>query len=449
MSTASPTISLCMIAKNEEAWIAQCIKSVLPIVSEIILVDTGSSDRTIAIAEGLGAKIFHRPWDDDFSAPRNLSIEKATGDWILVLDADEAIDERDHNIIREHVLNRARCYEFMQRHYSNDVRISAFRPATGEYPSWERTFGGFFESNLCRLFPRNEGIHYIGRVHELVEHSIRKINRHTIVRSPVPIHHYGHSEAVKKTKKKGELYTPLGTAKLVDDPKYWQAWFELGVEHNNNGRLKESVEAFTKALELNPEYVQSWLNIGYVLCELGQYEDARKALLTAIELDKGCYEAFCNLGVVNLRTGQHAAAERCFRIAVKLSPTYVNAWCNLGKALAFQNRTSEAAYTYRKVLEIFPSSVTAKNDLAILYLNAGHPGEAKKYLSTLIDDNPRDPQAHYLIAQAAKAMGDTATALSELTAFCTLAENSVLSAEHAKIIASAKDEIKQLSQSPR
>ena len=445
MVTTYPTISLCMIAKNEEAWIGQCIRSVLPIVSEVILVDTGSTDRTVAIAEELGAKVFHRPWDDDFSAPRNLSIEKASGEWILVLDADEAIDERDHETIRNHTLNRSCCYEFMQRHYSNDARISAFRPATGEYPAWERTFGGFFESNLCRLFPHHEGIQYIGRVHELVEHSIRKIARHNIERSPVPIHHYGHSDAVKKTKKKGELYTPLGTAKLGDDPTYWQAWFELGVEHNNNGRLKESVEAFTKALELNPRYVQSWLNIGYVLCELGQYEDARKTLTTAIGLDKQCFEAYCNLGVVHLRTGQHSNAEKCFRVAVRLSPTYVNAWCNLGKSLAFQRRTSEAAYIYKRALELLPNSATAKNDLAILYLGAGHPAEAKRFLTDLVAENPTEPKTHYLIAQAAKALGDTALAVAELSSFCELSEKLVLSNEHAQMLQGAKEEIQRLS----
>ncbi|RIL09258.1 MAG: glycosyl transferase, partial [Proteobacteria bacterium] len=119
-----PSISLCIISKDEEEWIEQCIRSVKPIISEIILVDTGSKDRTVEIAASLGAKIFERPWDDDFSAPRNLSLEKAASDWILVLDADEAIAAKDH----ERLVNLTRepnsCWLLTQRHYSNDPRLS-------------------------------------------------------------------------------------------------------------------------------------------------------------------------------------------------------------------------------------------------------------------------------------------------------------------------------------
>ena len=89
--TKTPTLSLCMIAKNEEQWIGQAIESVKGLVHEVILVDTGSTDATVEIAKGLGAKVFFRAWDDDFSAPRNLSIQLACGDWILVLDGHAAI----------------------------------------------------------------------------------------------------------------------------------------------------------------------------------------------------------------------------------------------------------------------------------------------------------------------------------------------------------------------
>jgi tetratricopeptide (TPR) repeat protein len=439
----TPKISLCMIAKNEADWLAQCIKSVSPIICETILVDTGSTDDTIKIAESLGAKVFVRPWDDDFSAPRNLSLEKASGDWILVLDADEAIAERDLKELQNLTKKKKTCYEFMQRHYSNDVRISAYKPASGEYPEWERNYGGYFESGLCRLFPNHQGIEYIGRVHELVEHSIRKLGKHKIVHSRIPIHHYGHTEEVKKKKNKGKLYTPLGTAKLGDDPSYWQAWFELGVEHNNNGRLNESVEAFTKALKLNPTYVQSWVNIGYVLCELGKYQEAMSSLQTAIKIDPVCYEAYCNLGVVHLRIGQHVAAEKCFRIAIKFFPEYVNAFCNLGKALAFQRRFAEAANIFIRALELLPQCTNAKIDLGVLYFGAGIFGEAEKYFISALKDNPNQPKVHYFLAQVFRGVSDATRVVNELKEACRLSKENP-GAESEQIFAQASRELAQL-----
>ena len=82
------TVSLCLIARDEEATIGMAIKSVLALVDEVIVVDTGSRDNTRIIAEGYGAKVFDVPWADDFSAARNAALDQASGKWILVLDGD-------------------------------------------------------------------------------------------------------------------------------------------------------------------------------------------------------------------------------------------------------------------------------------------------------------------------------------------------------------------------
>ena len=84
-------LSLCMIAKNEEKYLGRCLASVRGVVDEIILVDTGSTDRTAEIAQSFGARVGHHAWQDDFSEARNASLELATGDWILALDADEEL----------------------------------------------------------------------------------------------------------------------------------------------------------------------------------------------------------------------------------------------------------------------------------------------------------------------------------------------------------------------
>lgn len=433
-----------MIAKDEEAWIGQCIKSVAPIVSEIILVDTGSSDKTLSIAEHLGARVLTHPWDDDFSTPRNLSIEAASSAWILVLDADEAIAEGDLAGLRELTLDRTRCYEFTQRHYSDDVRISAFTPVSGQYPEWERHYGGYFESKLCRLFPNHEGINYQGRVHELVEHRIRELRKHQIIYSPIPIHHYGHTAEVKSKKNKGTLYTPLGTQKLSDEPQSWKAWFELGVEHNNGGRLEESAAALTRAIELNPHYVDSWTNLGYVQCELGRYPEAIKSLQTAVQIEPTSHEGYCNLGVTHLRLSQFELAEKCFRIAIKIFPKYVNAYCNLGKALAMQKRRAEAAQIYLRALDLFPQSLTARFDLGVLYFQQGLFADAQGYIESALKDHPRESQAYYLLAQVLRQLNKREDAAKALTAFIDLAQLQPQRPEVIKQLEQAQRELQTL-----
>ena len=86
-----PKLSLCMIVKNEEKLLPGCLESAKDFVDEIIIVDTGSTDKTIEIAKQYNAKIYEHPWENNFSKHRNQSISYATSDWILYLDADEEL----------------------------------------------------------------------------------------------------------------------------------------------------------------------------------------------------------------------------------------------------------------------------------------------------------------------------------------------------------------------
>src|ERR1700749_3060760 len=87
-----PRISAAMIVRDEEAVLEECLRSIRDEVDEIVITDTGSTDRSREIAAAFGARVLERPWDDDFSAARNHSLEAATGDFILYIDADERLD---------------------------------------------------------------------------------------------------------------------------------------------------------------------------------------------------------------------------------------------------------------------------------------------------------------------------------------------------------------------
>ena len=116
-------ISLCIIAKNNQE-IERCIESVKNIVGEIIIVDTGSSDNTKEIAGKFTTKIFDFKWNNNFSEAKNFALNKATGDWILALDADETITEQDLEKIKQLENNKEFIgFSFIQRNYINGIGL--------------------------------------------------------------------------------------------------------------------------------------------------------------------------------------------------------------------------------------------------------------------------------------------------------------------------------------
>ena len=396
--------------KDESDWLASCLSHVKDLVDEIIIVDTGSKDNSVEIAKSFGAKVLFHPWVDDFSVVRNYSLQQATCDWILVLDADEILEKENHEKIRK-LTNNIGCYLLTQRHYTNDVRLSGFELCAGIKPEFEKSYKGYFESALARLFPNYSGIHYRGAVHELVEYCLEEIPEITLYDPKIRIHHYGHTFDVKNKKDKSKLYTPLGQKKVDDKACGWKELFELAVEHNNNGRLKESAEAFEKSIKLNCDYLDSWSNLGYVYCELALYEKAESVLFRALELNSKSEEVYCNLGVVELRQGNFLKAEKYLRVATNLKPSYVNAWRNLSIALISQNKLSEAALVLKKILEMLPCDLQAINSLGSLYLSSGIPSEALKYFSTIYPQTSADNRLAIMISQSIKLTGDAASSL--------------------------------------
>ncbi|HIE56022.1 MAG TPA: glycosyltransferase family 2 protein, partial [Chromatiaceae bacterium] len=157
-------ISLCMIVKNEEENLPHSLESVKSLVDEMVIVDTGSSDRTLEIAEAYGAKIYTFKWRNDFSSARNFSIEHASCPWILILDADEQISPRDHDNIKDLIRNRGKevfGFELIQRNYVYDSKINGIVLCRGEYPE-EKDFLGFLPVPVIRLFRNDPRIRFKG-----------------------------------------------------------------------------------------------------------------------------------------------------------------------------------------------------------------------------------------------------------------------------------------------
>lgn len=118
------TVSLCMIVKNEERILRRCLDSIVDLVDEVVIVDTGSEDATKQIAEEYGAAIYDFKWIDDFSAARNYAFSKATKEYIYSADADEVLDEENRNRFRLLKENLLPEIELVQMKYRNQLKFN-------------------------------------------------------------------------------------------------------------------------------------------------------------------------------------------------------------------------------------------------------------------------------------------------------------------------------------
>lgn len=196
-------ITLAYILLNEQDYIERSILSAVGIADEIVVVDGGSDDLTVDICRGLGAKVFHFPWQDDFSASRNRAKELCEGDWILMLDADEHLEGEKLDIIRNAVDIAA----------ENNI-VAYQMPRKNHYPEHgsESPFYGppFYPDLQTRLFANIESIFFSGTVHEGVVQSIECSGVGGIGRIPVTIHHHMfRGDKEKNEKAKGEYYEIL------------------------------------------------------------------------------------------------------------------------------------------------------------------------------------------------------------------------------------------------
>lgn len=287
------------------------LESVRTLVSEAIVVDTGSTDNTQAVAQAHGARVVQHTWNNDFAAARNISLSYAQAPWILVLDADEELSPDSASELKE-LVNGERIAYFLDRHHfcatPNAATFSALAP---EHPAAQRGAQAFFATHDIRLFPNDPDIKFTGEVHESVEDSLRTLG-YRIERSKIVIFHYGHLIAGARAQEKKDLYLSLAQQKVSAHPHDWRAWYHLGVELQTQGRHLEAMQAFSRGVHMRNDFAPLWRQIGVSLCEQGDYPTAFDAFTKALSKDQTCPLTWNALGVAFLKVNSLDAAKVCF-----------------------------------------------------------------------------------------------------------------------------------------
>jgi tetratricopeptide (TPR) repeat protein len=219
-----PSLALTMIVKDEARCLARCLQSALPLVDEMVICDTGSTDETAEIARRFGATVVHLPWPKHFAQARNHGLDHARSDWNLIMDADEWVDsELDLRALRQFIEEDAQRVGLVR------VRSSFMIDNRTE----------FSDSWLPRLLPRH--IRFQGRIHEQPVHQGLRC-----VRTDLTLHHDGYEPS--RARSKAARNFELLKAELMSDPHNAYLHYQMGVQHDGASEWEQASQAYLRAL---------------------------------------------------------------------------------------------------------------------------------------------------------------------------------------------------------
>jgi tetratricopeptide (TPR) repeat protein len=348
-----------MIVRNEAQLLPECLDQAARWADEICVVDTGSTDSTPEIAQAAGCIFSRFPWNDDFAAARNASLQCCTKDWIFVLDADERIAPEDLAPLRNLLDLPPAAWRFTTRNYTRRTELSGFVASSHDDLN-ARGFPGWFPSTKVRLFPNHLGAQFEGRVHELINPALERAAI-PIQTTGIPVHHYPLLKDEAALAAKRALYLRLGEQKAAAAPTDPQAHAELGHQYTEHGDYLRAAQSYQRALQLSPDNAELLKDLGAVLHLLRRPKEARHALELATRLNPALADAWRNLGVVAADAGDWGEALEIFDRAVHLAPA--NADLHYFRAIALQrlNRPEEARAAARDSLSLRPDHPEAAN----------------------------------------------------------------------------------------
>ena len=390
IDAAMPTLGLSMIVKNEAATIGPCLESVRGIASQIVIVDTGSTDDTVAIARKSGATVLCSPWENNFANARNAALAPITTDWVLSLDADEELD-REAGPVLVTLLQKSAVagYVLPVRNYTpaKDIRAgsSVGQPNDFRHPR-AATAGSYFIYEKCRLFRRDPRIFFTGRVHEQVEVAIQAANLHLRPANPC-IHNFGLLLAREGMGKKIVFYRDLLRLRVNEEPHDFRGWTYLGrMEYDSFNDRSEALRCFQRALKLNPRCVEALLFTAMIHLDLGRAQEALPFLDFIPPDQESGLQKQRLLGDAHSQLGQLEKARGAYKHALKLSAENPELESKLGLIEVKLGMNKRGIARLEHTVTLFPPRIDVHDRLMKAYMLANMLPEAAaaaERLSTL------------------------------------------------------------------
>ncbi|MBO8142813.1 MAG: glycosyltransferase [Firmicutes bacterium] len=366
--------------RNEETTLARCLKSVQEIADDLVVVDTGSTDGTTAVARSFEARVFEFPWQGDFSAARNFALEQVDEEWTLVIDADEELHPSDRN----------RLVELLQNTRADAVSVEIHN-ILGTPPATEVMVG-----HSVRILRTDRRYRYTGIIHEDVTPSIQAGGGRVYI-SDIKFLHSGYRQDNEKRAQRHARNVTLLQKALAHSPHDPKALFELGTEYyvenqfelaaqhyeqsfrycpskaayrprllrnyiaalNQIGRHVDGYRLVVEALSDYPDYADLWFLRGVIERNLSRLDDAVGSFGQAIAAStrpstyetnrSACREkAHLNLAEMFLERGNAEEALEHAMACLAINPSILPAYTVAAKAFVAQGKLLAA----REVLEM-------------------------------------------------------------------------------------------------
>lgn len=370
--------SFCIITKNEEKHISNCLKPLKATGMEIVVLDTGSTDQTVKTAEEFTPHVYHFEWVNDFSAARNYAMSKASNDYILFLDADEYVEEINVNAIQK--------------------LISSYPHAIGQITRRNACYGNDGSEKIMvdrveRLFNRNI-YYYTGKIHEQVTH--RRGKELVAYEIPLTAYHIGYLGTPEERRKKAERNNELLFEDLKNSPNDPYIYYQLGQSYGLCGDAEQEYTYYHKGcslpLDTTLEYVKMMIvSYGYSMLNTNREKQALE-LADYYEQLSSYADYACMLGSIYMENKEFLKAIRIYRHALTLTEYHVEGttnaspWHNLGCIYEGFGNAEEALACYKRALEWnMPKSKERYENLLKSYLaHSTENDRTVKYLAVLI-----------------------------------------------------------------
>jgi predicted glycosyltransferase/glycosyltransferase involved in cell wall biosynthesis len=306
--TPRPLICATLIVRDEENFLGGCLASIRDLVDEIVVVDTGSSDRTRQIALSYGVKVFDYAWSDDFSAARNFALDQTHSEWILYIDADERIRSYDRSALERELSDQSLAACTVQFHQ---------RTGFTAYPEY-------------RLFRREDRIRFEGVMHETILPSVMRMV--------------------------AEDGRRIGSSLLTID--------HLGYDGDQTHKLQRNLRLLQKELECDPARRYLWWHLGTVYRDLGRLADAEAAWRTGIEIaeskdEREAEDCLCYIELSKLLFNRKQDALPYIDRALAMQPdNWLLQWLK-AKILVAEERYAEAIQIFEQLGSIDADALLA------------------------------------------------------------------------------------------
>ena len=424
------TLSVCMIVKNEEKNVGECLETVKDFADQVVVVDTGSIDRTVEIAEKYGIAVIRSDWRGDFSYSRNISLDHATSQWVLWLDADDRVP-----------LSEAEKFK----------KLKTAPPDRAFYLKVRNVQpGGFGEQwYQLRMFPNHPEIRFERKVHEQVAFAIRRL-KIPVFREDVRIDHVGYETPELKRQKaiRNREILLAEFPRYRRDPAYVSS---IGDSYFLTEDFEAAIQWYQKVLEIphgerkQPDiFRQMPTSIALSYERLGDWGNAHQWIEKEIQASPQKIDSLFLAAGLREKKGDLAGAaalyERISQIpanytsyAADLDGLKANSLISMGNIYTKREMFDEAEKAFRMCMERYPQVLNSYSELGDLLLKRGKVMEAADlFIGSIKRHRGADSKAYFGLAKALALMGQLEEAAR------VLEEAKTLYPSHSEISSAAQ-----------